>query len=393
MTAAAHFDHASQQVADELFEWRARLDDGSGMTYSDAYGGFWVVSRFEDIVAIAKDNERFMSGEGITIPPLENPMPSIPAESDEPRHRHYRAVLAAYLTPGAVRRYEPDIRRIVTSVVDTFVGRGEVDFVTDLAAIVPELVTGSVFGFDHDDAVRFGAGFRAVLAAAAGGNPEEQAAAVGGFIEILRAKLSERRVSPGDDIVSAIVSHEAEGRAFSEDECIGLLWSTAGASIDTTVYAIGHALYGLAQFPEVRQQLIEDASLIPAAVEESLRLNAPAFALARTVAAPVTVAGVDLKPQDRVLLMYGWANRDQATFPDPDQFRLDRAVNPHCSFGKGIHTCVGMHLARLEVRIVLEEILRRLPDYQLVGDPGRPVLHGGLMWGYDSLPARFTPSR
>jgi cytochrome P450 len=390
MTTTSHFDHASHEVTDELYEWRHRVDEETGWTYSDAYGGFWIVSRFEDVLAIAKDNARFSSASGITIPPLENPIPSIPAESDEPWHKHYRQVLAQYLTPAAVRRYDGMIRKIVTDCLDKFAARGEADFVAELASVVPTLVTGVVFGFELDEAAKFGQGFRDVLTAAGSGDPAEQEAAVGSFIGLLKSSLADRREHPRDDIISAIVQYEAEGRPFTEEECIGLLWSTAGASIDTTVYAIGHALRMLDRFPAIRQQLISDPSAIPVAVEESLRLNAPAFALARVVVEPVAISGVELRPGERVLLMYGWANYDEAVFTDPDHPRLDRGPNPHCAFGKGIHTCVGMHLARLEVRIVLEEILTRIPDYELAAEPDRPTLHGGLMWGYDSLPGRFT---
>jgi cytochrome P450 len=209
----------------------------------------------------------------------------------------------------------------------------------------------------------------------------------------LSEELGERRATPADDVISAIVNFEAEGRRFTEEECLGLLWSTAGAASDTTTSAIGHALYGLARFPDVRQRLRDDPSLVPAAVDEVLRLDAPAFALARTVTRDVTVGDVQMKAGDRVLCLYGCANRDDEVFPDPDEIALDRSPNQHLAFGNGIHRCLGMHLARMELRLAITEVLERIPDYRLAGDPGPPRLRGGLMWSLDELPITFTPGQ
>lgn len=392
MTAKVAFDHTDTGISDELFEWGRRLRAESPLAYTDAHGGFWVASRYDDIAAITKDHKSFSSAQGITIPPLANPVPSIPAESDEPWHHHYRAVLAPFLTPGAVREYEPVLRSLVTEAIDSFIERGEADAVADLAAQIPTLAMARVFGFSERDAQRLDEGFAAVVEAAGTGDIEVQTKAVGDFMAFLNEKIEEGRSNPErQDVVSAMVKYEAEGRQFTQEECLGLLWSTAGAAVDTTRHAIGHALHGLARDKNIRQQLIEDSALISAAVDEALRLDPPAFAIARTAVREVTVGDVTLNPGDRVLVVYGWANRDDSAFVRPDEIDLQRAPNPHLTFGNGIHRCLGMHLARLEVRIVIEEVLERLPDYELASDPGNPRLRGGIMWGFDSLPITFTP--
>jgi cytochrome P450 len=391
MVATVDFDHGDPGISDDLRDWGHRLQAESPIAYSEAHGGFYLITRHEDIIAVTRDTESFSSARGITIPPLSNPVPSIPAESDEPMHRHYRAVLQAYLTPSAVRRYEDDIRALVTEAIDSFIEKGEADLVTDLAAQVPTMATASVFGFNRADAIRFDSGFRAVVEAA-GADVDTHVRVVGDFMTFLKDKVDERRTNPADDVISSIVTFDADGRKFTEEECLGLLWSTAGAATDTTRHAIGFALYDIHQNPEVREKLIADPDLIPGVVEESLRLDAPAFSIARSVVRDVTINGVDLKPGDRVLLVYGFANRDNEIYPNPDEFVLGRPnVMQHCTFGKGIHTCVGMHLAKLEVRIVLEQVLRRLPDYQLTDVPAGPRLAGGLMWGFETLPAKFAP--
>src|SRR5262249_29413078 len=143
---------------------------------------------------------------------------------------------------------------------------------------------------------------------------------------------------------------------------------------------------------DTRGKLIADPALIPSAVEDSLRLNAPAFMTARYVDRPVTLAGVDMKAGDRVLLGYGFGNRDESAFKCPRELQLDRPPNKHLTFGHGIHLCVGMHLARLELKIVLEELLVRAPGYELADPAAHPVLHGGMMWGFDVLPVRIPPT-
>lgn len=390
MTSTLAFDHGDPRISATLHEWRRRFQSESSLGYSDAYGGFYIASRHADIATIAKDTENFSSAQGITIPPLSNPVPSIPAESDPPMHRHYRAVLQEYLTPAAVRRYEDDIRALVTEAIDAFIDKGKADLITDLAAQIPTMATAQVFGFNRENAVRFDRGFRAVVEAV-GTDVERQMRAVEEFIGFLKEQVEQAKANPGDDVISAIVTFDAHGQNFTEQECLGLLWSVAGAATDTTRHAIGHTLYHVHESPGVRQQLIDDPSLIPSVVEECLRLEAPAFMTARVAVKEVTIAGTTLQPGDRVLLVYGWANRDEATFPNADELVVGRPnVMQHNTFGKGVHTCLGMHLARLEVRLVLEQVLQRLPDYRLTTELDGPKLAGGLMWGFESLPAEFT---
>ena len=390
MTATVDFDHGDPKISEALHEWGRRLQERPTLSFTEAHGGFYIASRQEDICAVARDTDSFSSAQGITIPPLANPVPSIPAEADEPMHRHYRAALQEYLTPGAVRRYEDDIRRLVSDTVDSFVEKGEADLIVDLAAKIPTLATARVFGFDHDEALRFDRGFRAVVEAA-GADPDTQVRAVDDFIGFLKARIDERRAAPADDAISSIATFEGAGRTFTDEECLGLLWSIAGAATDTTRHAIGHTLYHVHANPDVRRRVTDDLSLVPAVVEECLRLEAPAFSIARVATQDVTVAGTSLRAGDRVLLVYGWGNRDAALFENPDELLVGRRnVMQHCTFGKGIHTCIGMHLARMEVRLVLEQVLQRLPDYRLEV-PAGPQLAGGLMWGFESLPATFTP--
>ena len=391
MVAQVSFDHGNPAISGELFNWGARLQRDSPIARSDAYGGFWVASRFDDITAIMRDTETFICAQRITLPPQKSPVPVIPLESDEPDHFFYRSVMAPFLTPKAVREYDAQIRAIVKDALDAIIKRGEGDAVADFAARIPTRAMAMVFGFTESDAYGFDKGFTDLVNAAGSGDIERQMKAVNDFKVFLLEKMDERRGdTSGNDFVSAIMRHEVNGRKTTEDECLGLMWSAAGGAIDTTKHSIGHVVRELAVNPHIRRKLIDDPSLIPAAVEENLRMNAAAFMTARYVNKDISFGGANMKQGDRVLLVYGWANRDDAAFIDPNEMRLDRTPSKHLTFGHGIHTCVGLHLARLELKIAIEELVTRIPDYELVNPEARPILHGGMMWGYDSLPIRLT---
>lgn len=384
------FDHAAPLARKELLAWGEELRDDAPIAWSESHGGMWVVSRYEDICAIARDNKTFISGKGITIPPLKSPIPVIPAESDAPNHVHYRSVLLGFLTPKEVRAHEDAIRRIITDALDPLVVAKGGDAINDFAARIPTRAMASVFGFQDADAYRFDEDFSEVVNAASSGDNDRQMKAVATFLAFLREKLDERRADPGgDDVVSAILRYDSKGKTFSEEECLGLLWSTAGGAVDTTKHAIGHAIYDLGTRPDVRKRLIDDPSLLPSAVEEVLRLDAPAHVGGRYVIEDTVYNGVEMKAGQRVLLMWGAGNRDPREFGCPHDMDPARKPNRHLSFGHGAHQCVGMHLAKTEIRIAIEEVLTRIPDYELV-DPGLdPQMRGGLMWSFETLPIRI----
>ena len=390
MTVAhVKFDHADPAISSELFDWGSRLQHDSPIARSDAHGGFWIASRHKDILAICRDTQTFICSQRITLPPQKSPVPVIPLESDAPNHTFYRSVLTPFLTAKAVREHEERIRTIVADALEAIIERGSGDAVRDFAALVPARSMAMIFGFTDEDAYRFEQGFSALVHAAGSGDVARQMKAVDDFRSFLMEKLTAGRANPaGTDLVSAILRHEVGGRRYTEDECLGLMWSAAGGAIDTTKHAIGHAVREIGSNPLIRQTLIGNPGLVPAAVEESLRMNAPAFMDARYVAKDVSLGGADMKTGDRVLLVYGWANRDEAAFPSPLEMRLDRPPNRHLTFGHGIHQCAGLHLARLELKIAIEELLARIPGYELADPDARPVLHGGMMWGYDRLPIR-----
>ena len=383
------FDHAATMDRDELFAWGERLREEAPIAWSEAHGGVWVISRHQDICAIARDTEHFLSGHGVTVPPLKSPVPVIPAESDPPNHTHYRAALASFLTPKEVRKKEAKIREIIVEALDTLIAKGGGDAVADFAAKIPARAMAYVFGFEDEDAYRFDHDFTEVVNAATSNDVERQTRAVENFVTFLNEKLDQRRGDPTDhDLVSAILAYDNKGKTFDDNEALGLVWSAAGGAVDTTKHAIGHALYRLGNDKELRQRIIDDPSLLMTLPDEILRMDSPAFVGARYVAKDVEFGGVQMKEGQRLLMMWGWGSRDGEEFEDADTLDPARKYNRHLAFGHGYHQCIGMHLAKMEIRIAIEEVLGRMPDYELVDPAMQPRIRGGLMWSFDKLPIR-----
>jgi cytochrome P450 len=382
------FDHLAIGTPKSLFEWGEYFRERP-VEYSEAHGGFWTVSRHEDIVAVLKAPSVFVSSRGTTIPSMNNPVPSLPTQADEPKHRYYRALIAPFLTPGAVGRLTSDIQGIVTHAIDAFIEGGTADLVTELAQPIPAKVMSRAFGLSDEDSDSVSTTFAKIVAAGTLGDSVAQALAFEQFMDWVKHKLGSSRSSSGGDLVAAILSAKAKD-GLSDEECEGILWTAASAATETTAHAIGHGVNLLDVFPSVRAQLVADSTLIPGAVEEILRLGSPTFMMKRTVASPTELGGAHLGAGDQVMIAFGWGNHDGMFFENVQEFDLQRLPNQHLSFGYGIHKCSGMHLARAEVRIALESVLARLPDYERTLEVS-PSLHSGVHWAFDSFPVRFTP--
>ena len=360
------------------------------VVHSDRLGGFWVVSKYDTILKILRQPDIFISGEGILIPPLPFPVRGIPTESDGGLHTDYRAVFMPYLTPGAVAGYEPVVRERTTALLDTFIEDGRADFMARFAKRLPGQVVAGFFGLDPDDGERCYE-WSANILAPAGADPAAVADAAQQLAVFITEALSRGRANPTDDLISAIVTHQnSEGKQFSDEECIGLLFTAIGGALETTVSGLASTLMLVDRFPKVRAELIADPSLAGRAVEEVLRMESPVHSIARTVTRDVVVDGVQLREGDRVLLLFGSGNYDDEKFAEPEQFSLHRSSNPHLTFGSGIHRCVGAPLAQLEMRVALEEVIHRIPDFRVTDQTG-PAVHAGGTWGVSSLDIEFTP--
>jgi len=363
------------EVAQDPGPYYAKLREGCPVARVEDFDGFWILSRYADVSAAARNPAVFSSAEGITIPKLPIP-PQICLEQDEPEHSRYRRPMQQWLSPGRMARLEGRVREIVDSLIDGFVAKGEIDIAAELAEPVPPLVMALLMGLPDSDWHTFRDQMNRIVGYAAAEDPAASAAASQEFVGYLAGKLAERRANPGDDMLSDIATLQIDGAPLSDADAISMAFLLLGAGHETTVGAIGGLLYYLAREPELQRQLRENPTLLPGAAEEAVRLVAPLPGMGRTVLTDTELDGTALPAGSRVMLLYGSANRDPEMFADAEEFRLGRDSNRHVGFGQGIHRCVGAPLARLELTVVLEQVLARLPGLRLAGPDAAEARYG-----------------
>jgi cytochrome P450 len=347
--------------------------------YHDPLGRFAALSRFEDVRSAALDWERF-SSTGKVETRLK---PSLNA-LDPPRHGQLRALIAQAFKPRRIADLEPEIRRIAGELLDRFAGSGSCEAVEDFSAQLPSLVMGRLLGLP-DELVPV---CRALTdASKRRTTPEGGADAMRRGYEIFAELYAARRRVPRDDLLSDLLAARIDGQHLSEDELLAFGWLMLVGGNDTTAGLIGNGLELLARNPEQRAALVESPALIPAAIEEMLRIASPTHTLPRRAACDIELEHGRIPAGSRVHLLWASANLDEREFPDPERFDIRRNAGRHLAFGHGPHFCLGAALARLEARVAFEEFLGRIPEYELDGEPQRLV--SIVFQGFEKLPLKF----
>lgn len=371
-------------VAKDPGAFFAELHSACPVARADAHGGFWMLSRYADVHDAALRPEAFSSSAGVIIPVPPTP-PLLCLEQDDPEHRSYRRPMQGWFSPARMADLEDAVREIVTRTIDPVIDSGGCDLATALADPVPPLVIAALMGLPAAEWPTFRDGTNALLSLASSGDMAGSAAAVMQLCGYLADKLAERRAEPSDDLLTDIVELEVDGAPVSVEDAISLALLILGAGHETTVGAIGGMLFHLANDTALRDRLLADRSLIPSAVEEALRLESPLMGLGRVAARDIEVGGVPIGAAERVMILFGAANRDASVFERPGQFDVDRTPNRHLAFGVGVHRCVGAPLARLEMRVVLEEVLTCMPGLRLDPD-GQVAVDYKFSRAYRRLP-------
>jgi cytochrome P450 len=361
--------------------------------FSPRYEGYWVLTRAEDIRAVFQDPATFSSAD-VAIPKGAYPRVLRPLALDPPEHGAYRQTLTAAFSPAAAARREEEVRSVCRALVDAVAPTGGCDLMHDLAKPLPTTVFVDLVGLPAADAGQFLEWNDALLHAY--DDPAKRRWAATSIESYLADAVARRRGegergegdSDGDDVLSTLVRAHIAGRAITDDEVLDVLFLLFMAGLDTVTAATGFAFAMLARRVDLQRRLVDEPAVVPAAVEELLRIHGIVNA-ARTATRDATIAdGVTVKAGDRILLATALANRDPGEFPDPLTVDFDRTPNRHVAFGAGPHRCLGSHLARLEMRIALEEFHRRIPSYRLA--PGhKPTVHGGGVFGMDRLPLEW----
>jgi len=381
--------------------WLAHLRRHDPVHWQDEAGGpgFWAVTRYEDCVTVNRDYERFSSAVRGTMP-FEMPDEDVAQQSlmmlnmDPPLHTRYRRLVNKGFTPRMVRDLEANIHRVTDVIIDQVIEKGEADFVTDLSAELPLQVIAELLGVPQDDRHRM---FEWSNRMVGNEDPEYQTQAEEALVAAMElyAYAAElfaiKRIDPHADLMSVLTTVEVEGEQLSEMELelFFLLLTVAGN--ETTRNLMSGAMDTFFQHPDQWQRLLDDRSLLPRAVDEMLRFVSPVMNFRRTAMCDVTLSGTEIKAGDKVVFFHASANRDEDVFAEADTFDIGRDPNPHIAFGGGgPHFCLGANLARMEIRVMFEHLLDRMPDIRRRGDLQR--LQSQFINGVKHLPVAFTPA-
>ncbi len=389
---ASDWDHTDPRWVHDPYPIWDDLREHCPVAHTERYGGAWFPSTHAGVVAVATDTEHFTSrtvviGNGR---PMEDAPPAPigvapPITSDPPFHQIARRLILPVFAPGPVRELEPMVRALCSRLLDALEGRDEIDAATQYAQFIPPAVIIRMLGFPEADEDLFREFVHVILE---GVNlPVEQRIEEFAPIEAyLDAQIEEHRANPRDDLTSYLLGVEVAGQRLAIEHIRGTMILVLIAGIDTTWSAIGASLWHLASHPEDLARLVDEPGLMPVAVEEFLRYYAP-VTMARLVKDDVEFLGCPMKRDDWILLGFPAANRDPSAFPDADRFVIDRFENRHLAFGLGIHRCAGSNLARMELRVAIEEFIARYPRFTL-SDPDAVTWSKGQVRGPRSVPVR-----
>jgi cytochrome P450 len=387
------FDPYAYEVHEDPYPLYARLR-AEAPVYRNRELGFWALSRHEDVLLGFKDWQTFSSRNGVSLDldafhaQAETTMSFL--AMDPPRHDRLRALVSRGFTPRRVQALEPRVRALAAGYLDAIVAHGECDFIRDFAGKLPMDVISELLGVPEADRATLRGWADLVVHREEGvrGLPAAAAESALRMLHYFTEMLADRKRARRDDLTGALLDAEIDGDRLSDREIIGFLFLMVIAGNETTTKLLGNALYWLWRNPAQRERLRDDPAHVARWVEETLRYDNSTQALARVVARDVELHGEKLREGDRVVLLVGSANRDEHAFPDPDRFDLLRDTRASLAFGQGTHFCLGAALARLEARIALEELWRRIPDYQ-VEPAGIVRVHSVNVRGFAALPIGF----
>jgi cytochrome P450 len=375
MDWARDFDHLDWAWVDDPYTIWERLREACPVAHTDRYRGVYLPTRYEDVRAIALDHDNFSSRQVIVrdfVPARGGSAP--PITNDPPRHQNARRALLPAFTPATIDRLVPRTRKICNELIDAIVSRadGRSDAALDYAQHVPVRVIALLLGVPDSDGDRFRHWIHQQVESGVGESAElEQSLAE--MADYFGSLVAERQrqiaagAEPGGDVVGQLLqARYDDGTKFSTTHVVNSLRLLLVAGIDTTWSSIGAALWHLARVPADRTRLVREPSLIPTAIEEFLRAYAP-VTMARKIKNDTVLGGCPYKAGEMVLLPFPAANRDPRFIADADKIVIDRKENRHAAFGLGIHRCIGSNLARMELKVALEEWLKRIPVFTLDG--------------------------
>lgn len=399
-----HFDRHHPDYRDKFLDITREMQSKCPVAWTDTYGGHWVVAGSNEVFELARcphvSNDHDVHNQrrgykGISIPTMIETGGTRGGmlEMDDPEHRIYRSAINPYLSPAAVKRWEPFVADLVRACLDEHIESGRIDFVDDLANVIPAVLTLAMLGVPLKKWTIYNEPAHAAVYTP----PDSPDAARVRDLYMamgldLFANVTEVKENPRPGVINALAQLRIDGEAPPDLEVIGMLNLLIGGGFDTTTALTAHALEWLSQHPEQRDQLSRKRdTLLNPATEEFLRYFTPAPGDARTIADDMEVNGAAMAEGDRLWLSWAMANRDPAVFEQPDRVMLDRKGNRHFSFGLGVHRCIGSNVARTVFKAMLTAVLDRMPDYRCLPEGTLHYDSIGVIQGMRHLPATFTP--
>jgi cytochrome P450 len=360
--------------------------DVSGMPH-EASKPVFMVYRYDEIEEVLGDHETFSSS--IVTSVFGDVFgKQVMLGMDEPEHRRYRSLVSRAFTQKALaRRQEELVERVGNELIDRFAARGRAELVREFTFPYPTQIIAGLLGLPRADHPQFQRWSISLLSFTV--NRERGIAASRALEAYFAPILAARRAEPRDDLMSTLAHAEIDGERLSDEEIFSFLRLLLPAGVETTYRSTGNLLFGLLSDPAQLDAVRADRSLVPRAIEEAVRWEAPLLVITRVATRDTELAGVPIPAGSAVMPMLGAANRDEDRYPDPDRFDVFRAPKPHISFGHGVHVCLGMHLARLETGVALNLLLDRLPGLRLDPEGADPHIRGQVFRSPTSLPVSF----
>ncbi|TNF05904.1 MAG: cytochrome P450 [Sphingomonadales bacterium] len=397
------FDHESE---DHVASWPAEfreMRDTCPVAWTERHGGFWVATRYKDIVAMAQDDATFSSFKtfdphsgdvsgGITIPATPIPR-GLPVESDRPDWDVFRKFLNRRFAPKAAEARRQNIRRYADSLLNRVIETGEMDLVNDFTGPVPAMTTMELMGLPLEEWRQFADPLHEMVFTPKNSPdfPKVIADVQWIFQRCIETFHQRRSQPPQDDLLSYFAHEQIDGRPITEEEMLSFCNNIITGGVDTTTALTTHALVYLNEHPEDYRRLKDDPSLLPVAREEFVRYFTPIHGLARNVTRDVEVNNARMEKGDRVYLAWAAANRDPEIFDAPEEVDIARFPNRHIAFGAGMHRCIGSFMARVMFEEMMQAVFARIPDYRVDPERAHRYTSVGTINGWIDMPTVFTP--
>ncbi|WP_204802104.1 cytochrome P450 [Mycobacterium riyadhense] len=363
--------------------------DASGMPHEVSKPVF-IVYRHEEVQQMLRDNETFSSA--IIIDAFGDVLGRhVMLGMDEPEHGRHRALVSKAFSQKALARWEDElVRKVGNELIDRFAPRGRADLVKEFTFPYPTQIIAGLLGLPREDYPQFQRWSISLLSFTV--NPERGRSASAALQEYFAPILAARREEPRDDLTSGLAQAEIDGEKLSDEEIFSFMRLLLPAGVETTYRSLGNMLFGLLSNTDQLDAVRADRSLLPQAIEEAVRWEPPLLTITRVATRDTELAGVPIPAGSSVMPMLGSANRQEDRYPDPDRFDVFRSARAHIGFGHGVHVCLGMHLARLEMRVALNLLFDRLPDLRLDPEGDDPHIRGQVFRSPTALPVLFDAS-